>query len=85
MCVWCCGGVPVENRGEGHKNCGETCYNAPRSGAIDQARAEGRTEVVEAMRAFADQLESEAPKPATGGWIAEELRARLARFDGGGS
>lgn len=29
MCGYCCGGVPVEKRGQAHAGCSEECYNAP--------------------------------------------------------
>lgn len=48
MCGWCCGGVPVERRGSGHKNCSEDCYNAP--GAAKVARLKARIAELEGER-----------------------------------
>lgn len=30
MCGYCCGGTPVEKRGQGHAGCSVDCYNVPR-------------------------------------------------------
>ncbi len=40
MCGYCCGGVPVEKRGEGHKSCSPDCYNViPRTHLLDRAQS----------------------------------------------
>lgn len=87
MCGYCCGSTPVEKRGEGHKNCSEECFNAPRPKRRSQSVAGAGEGLVEAVRALADEcsevVELPTPQEWDRGWrsahmkIEHRLRALL--------
>jgi hypothetical protein len=47
MCGYCCGGVPVDKRGEGHKGCSAECYNAPDAARVARLVARAKAEAWE--------------------------------------
>lgn len=75
MCGYCCGGVPVERRGAGHKGCSTECYNAlsPRQVRDYVTRAERAEDALARARALLTDpatktLESE---PALSPWLRD--------------
>lgn len=72
MCGYCCGSVPIEKRGEGHRHCSETCYNAPIPATVRKLQRD-LGDLRAAVAALADEWD--AQRDAHG----DALRALLPR------